>query len=141
MVWILLAALGVPVWLVVGVLAAGLWSRRTFKRSAGVFPAKLRAVAGEVPGVKASWPRGTAHARWVHDVLLVHRGLALIRNKALPVESAGGPLMEGDLDEITGLGPSPVVLALTLDGGATVELAGRSEDRDAVVGPYAGALL
>jgi hypothetical protein len=38
MVWILLAALGVPVWLVVGVLAAGLWSRRALKRSPGVFP-------------------------------------------------------------------------------------------------------
>ena len=141
MVWILLAALGVPVWLLVGVLAAGLWSRLTFKRSAGVFPAKLRAAAGEVPGVKTSWPRGTAHARWVHDVLLVHRGFTLVRNQALPVESAGGPLMEGDPDEISGLGPSPVVLALTLDGGATLELAGPSEDRDAVVGPYTGVLL
>jgi hypothetical protein len=133
--------LGVPVWLLVGVLAAGLWSRRAFRRSAGVFPAKLRVVAGEVPGFKTSWPRGRAYARWVHDVLLVHRGFALVRYKALPVEYAGGPLLEGDPDQITGLGPSPMVLALTLDGGATAELAGPSEDREAVVGPYAGALL
>ena len=141
MVWILLAALGVPVWIVVGVLAAGLWSRRAFKRSAGAFPAKLRAVAGEVPGGKTSWPRSAAHARWVHDVLLVHRGFALVRSEALPVESAAGSLVKGDPGEITGLGRSPVVLALTLDGGATLELAGPSQDSDAVVGPYAGVLL
>jgi hypothetical protein len=33
------------------------------------------------------------------------------------------------------------VLALTLDGGAHAELAGPSEDRDDVVGPYTGPLL
>jgi hypothetical protein len=141
MVWILLAALGVPVWLVVGALAAGLWSRRAFKRAPGVFPAKLRVEAGEVPGFKTSWPRGAAYARWVHDVLLVHRGLALVRNNVLAVAGANGPLVVGGPEEITRLGPSPVVLSLTLDGGATVELAGRSEDRDAVVGPYPGVLL
>lgn len=141
MVWILLAALGVPLWLVVGALAAGLWSRRAFKRAPGVFPAKLRVAAGEVAGVKSSWPRGAAYARWVHDVLLVHRGFALARNDAFPVASAAGPLVDGDPDEITHLGSSPVTLVLTLDNGATAELAGPSEDRDAVVGPYAGVLL
>lgn len=69
--------------------------------------AKLRAVAGEAPGLRTSWPRGAADARWVHDVLLVHRGFALVRNMALPVESAAGPLTERDPGEITGLGPSP----------------------------------
>ena len=51
---IVLAALGVPLWLVVGALAAGLWSRRSFKRAPGVFPAKLRVMAGEVPGLETS---------------------------------------------------------------------------------------
>jgi hypothetical protein len=139
MVWILLAALGVPVWLVVGALAAALWSRHAFKRAPGVFPAKLRVVAGKVPGVDASWPRLPLYARWVHDVLLVHHGLALVRISVLPVESVSGPLV--DRPEITRLGASPVVLALTLDGGAHAELAGPSEDRDDVVGPYTGPLL
>jgi hypothetical protein len=141
MVWILLAALGVPLWFLVGVLAAGLWSRRAFKRLPGVFPAKVRAVAGDVPGIKASWPRSTVYARWVHDVLLVHRGLALVRNSALPVASADGPLVDGEPEETTGLGPAPVVLVVTVDGGAKVAVAGRSQDRDAVVGPYAAVLL
>ena len=54
MALIVLAALGVPLWMVVGALAAGLWSRRSFKRAPGVFPAKLRVTAGEVPGLETS---------------------------------------------------------------------------------------
>jgi hypothetical protein len=141
MVWILLAAFGVPVWFLVGVAVAGLRSRRAFARSPGVFPAKVRAVAGHVPGVKTSWPWERTYARWVHDVLLVHRGLALARNTALPVASVDGSLVAAAPQDVPALGPSPVVLTLTLDGGAIVDLAGRSQDRDAVVGPYAGALL
>lgn len=139
MVWILLAALGVPVWFVVGALAAGLWSRRAFKQTPGIFPAKLRVAAGKVPGVNASWPRLPLYARWVHDVLLVHHGFALVRISVLPVASVSGPLV--DRPEITRLGSSPVVLALTLDGGARAELAGRADDRDDVVGPYTGPPL
>jgi hypothetical protein len=33
------------------------------------------------------------------------------------------------------------VLTLTIDDGATAELAGRTEDREALAGPYAGALV
>lgn len=54
---IVLAGLGVPLWMVVGALAAGIWSRHGFKRAPGVFPAKLRVTAGEVPGLKTTWPR------------------------------------------------------------------------------------
>jgi hypothetical protein len=141
MVWILLGALAVPLWLVVGVLAAGLWSRRAFKRTPGVFPAKVRVAAGQVAPFKASWPRTHGHARWVHDVVLVHRGLALLRTQALPVASVEGPLVSRMPYEVTDLGPLPVVLTLTLDSGATVDLAARVEDSEAVVGPYAVALL
>jgi hypothetical protein len=54
MIWILLAALGVPPWLVLGAPGAGLLSRRAFKRAPGVFPAKVRTVTGQVPGFKTS---------------------------------------------------------------------------------------
>ena len=52
MVWILLAAIGIPLWMVVGALVATLLSRRRFKRAPGVFPAKLRIVSGDVAGLK-----------------------------------------------------------------------------------------
>jgi hypothetical protein len=57
------------------------------------------------------------------------------------VASAEGPLVADPSGEIAGLGPSPVVLTLTLDSGATVGLAGRPEDREALAGPFAAALL
>jgi hypothetical protein len=123
MALIVLAALGVPLWMVVGALAAGIWSRRSFKRAPGVFPAKLRVTAGEVPGLETSWPRRPVHARWVHDVLLVHRGLARVT----------GPVRSGEPRSIPGLGSSPIVVALILDSGAEVELAGPSAAREAVM--------
>ncbi len=141
MIWILLAVLGVPVWFLIGVAAVGLWSRRAFKRAPGVFPAKVRVVTGTVAGLKPSWPRSPMYARWVHDVLLVHHGLALMRNQALPAAGVDGPVVPPDLNQILHLGPSPLVLSLTLDSGATVELAGPPDDSDAVVGPYTGILL
>jgi hypothetical protein len=141
MVWTLLAALGVPLWLGVGVLAAGLWSRRVFTRTPGVFPAKVRVTGGQVARFKPSWPRRHGHARWVHDVVLVHRGLVLSRTQALLVASVDDPLVSRMSYEVTDLGPLPVVLTLTLESGATVDLAARIEDSEAVVGPYAVALL
>ena len=133
MALIVLAALGVPLWMVVGALPAGIWSRRSFKRAPGVFPAKLRVTAGEVPGLETSWPRRRVYARWVHDVLLVHRGLALVRNAALGVAQVTGPVRSGEPRSIPGLGSSPVVVALILDSGAEVELAGPSAAREAVM--------
>jgi hypothetical protein len=45
MTWVVLAARGVPLWLVIAALAASLWSRRTFKRPPGTFPCFQRAPA------------------------------------------------------------------------------------------------
>jgi hypothetical protein len=83
MIWILLGGLGVPIWLIVGALGGAFWSRRKFQHSSGVFPCKVRIAAGSEDLGK--WPRTTVYARWVHDVLLVHAGLALVRYRALPV--------------------------------------------------------
>jgi len=141
MIWILLAALGVPLWLIVGVLAAGLLSRKAFKKAPGVFPAKLRLSAGVASGIKSSWPRLPAYARWVHDVLLVHHGLALVRNSALPVAEVSGRIVSGKPEEVKRLGPQPMLLSVVLDNGATVDVAAPAEARDVMVGPFTGVLV
>jgi hypothetical protein len=74
MIWIVLAALGVPLCLVVGALGAGSWSRWAFEQAPGAFPAKLRLITGAAPGAEAPWPSRPVPVRWIHDVLLVHRG-------------------------------------------------------------------
>ena len=141
MIWILLAALGVPLWLIIGALTAGLLSRRAFKRSPGVFPAKLRVTAGASSGTGPSWPRMPVYARWVHDVLLVHQGIALVRSRALPVASVTGPITTASPDDVKKLGPRPMLLALVVDDGSTVELAAPDDARDAMVGPFCGVLV
>lgn len=121
MIWILLAALGIPIWMVVGALVASLLSRRSFKRRPGVFPAKLRVVAAESSTSATRWPRRVAYVRWVHDVLLVQKGLALARTEALPVVASGPSTQLSE--EIRGLGDAPVVMTLVLDDGTSVDLA------------------
>lgn len=119
MIWIVLAALGVPIWLVVGLLLGALWSRRRFRKAPGVFACKIRAAAGD--GGSKSWPRTTNYARWVHDVLLVHGGLALVRSRALPVRSVEGPMAPAP--NVKMKGGEPVSVKFRLDDDSIVEVA------------------
>src|SRR3954468_19224129 len=140
MIWILLAILGVPVWLVVGALLAAFFSRRSFKHAPDVFPAKLRIIAGDAPGVKTSWPRLPVYARWVHDVLLVQKGVPLMRTHSLPVARAIGVKRISQPGELKGLGPEPAILTLILDNDANVEIAAPSGAVEDMVGPFVAVL-
>jgi hypothetical protein len=128
MIWILLAALGVPIWLVVGALCGALWSRRTFRHAPGVFPCNVR-ITSSTDGPQ-KWPRSTAYARWAHDVLLVHAGLALVRYRVLPIASVDQPASPAS--DVRLKGDDPVAMHFRLDDESVVE----------VVAPRAmGALL
>ena len=135
MIWIVLAALGVPIWLVVGGLAGALWSRRRFRRAPGVFACKVRSVSGADGSGK--WEGGSVYARWVHDVLLVHRGLALVRFEALPVR-----VVERAIKTIQGVkvkGEDGVSIRLSLDDGSVVEIASSDASASLLSGPFLAA--
>jgi hypothetical protein len=100
-IWALLALLGVPIWLVVGGLAVALWSRRRFRAQPGVFRIAVRSAGDD------SWPRVASYGRLIRDVLVVNRGLALVRTEFFPILDVCG------LD-----GPLPP----KMDGGATARL-------------------
>jgi hypothetical protein len=136
MIWALLAILGVPIWLVVGALAASLWSRRQFRNTPGVFRAKVRLNAGTFDGLSESWPPVAAYARWVHDVLLVNKGLALVRTRPLPIAAAEGRVEEADPQEIKRVGDNPILLQFRLDNGAIIQLAAPGEARSLAYGPF-----
>jgi hypothetical protein len=136
MVWALLAILGVPLWLVVGGLAAAMWNRRQFRNTPGVFRAKVRLTSGALDGLSESWPPVAAYARWVHDVLLVNKGLALVRTLPLPIAAAEGPVEEADPHEVKRLGDNPILMQLRLDNGATIQLAAPGEARAVAYGPF-----
>jgi len=124
MIWIILAALGVPLWLIVGMLAGVVWSRRRFKNSIGTFPCKVRTLtAGEPP---PAWPRTKGYAVWVHDVLLVHTGVALARYTPYAVRD----LAETRDDAAVRFGDAAAAtVVLRLDDGTMIEVAAPADQR------------
>jgi hypothetical protein len=65
--------LGVPLWLVAGMVLGALDSRRRFKQAPETFRCKVRLVSGTGGSLKTAWGRMPGYARWVHDVLLVNQ--------------------------------------------------------------------
>lgn len=132
MIWIVLAALGVPIWLVVGALAGALWSRSKFRHGTEVFACKVRIVSA--PEDSGKWPRATTYARWVHDVLLVHAGLALVRVRVLPVADVDAPITSCPGVKLKG--GDPVSIRLRLDDGSLAEVATPAHAKHMLVGPF-----
>jgi hypothetical protein len=123
--WIALSFLGVPIWLIVGVLAALYWKRRQFKKQSGVFPAKLRLESGSFPGLSEK-PAST-FCMWVHDVLLVHKGLSLASTLPVPVAAA---------EERKHLGDKTMYFRFRLDDGSILQMSGFGEDEALAQGPF-----
>lgn len=108
-----------------------LWARRRLRRSPGVFACRLRPVG---PLVAGRWARQRRHARWVHDVLLVHRGMTLRRCVALPAAAVTGPTAGM---AVRGLGERAVGLRLLLDDGRLFDVAVSEGDAAVATGPFA----
>ena len=132
MVWIVLYVLGVPLWMIAGALFGSLWSRRKFKRAPGAFPCKVRVATD--PAAPGKWPRATSQARWVHDVLMVHSGMALVRYQALPVASINEPIAAAP--DVKLKGGDPVSVQLHLDDGSVAEVASTSQHTESMSGPF-----
>lgn len=99
MIWALLALLGVPIWLIIGALGGAVWNRRNFRSQPGVFPIAIRAAGQD------SWPRAVSYGRLVRDILVVNRGLALVRTELHPiidVRELDGPFPEKKIAGATG---------------------------------------
>jgi hypothetical protein len=128
----LLSVLGVPIWLVLGMFLLTFLSRRRFQQSPGVFECRVR----EVPTAREQpdWGRAKSFGRWVHDVLLLHSGLALIRYVALPVAGAEKPVEPAEDTRFKG---DAVSIQLRLDDGSIVEVAAPAEVRELLAGPFA----
>ena len=113
MIWALLALIGVPIWLIVGVLVGAFISRRRFLSQPGVFRMKLR--ASDARG----WPRRAAYGRVVHDVLVVNAGLALVRTSLYPVVDATAST---ETEPVKPFG-RPQILDLEFEDGSAARLA------------------
>ena len=136
MIWALLAILGVPLWLVVGGLAGAFWSRREFRKQPGVFAAKLRLESGSFPGFGERWPRVSSYCLWVHHVLLVHKGLALMRTNPVPVAAADGSAGHADPGDVKRLGDDPVLMRFLLDDESVLLVSAPNDASALLQGPF-----
>lgn len=113
MIWALLAILGVPIWLIVGILL-GIWlSRRAFKQQPGVFELVVRS-SGDT-----KWPRGANSGRIVSDVLIINRGPALLRAQVGVIAAVS----ELDIGEGPKRPESATARRVTFDDGSSCDVA------------------
>jgi hypothetical protein len=120
MIWALLAILGVPIWLVVGILIGVVSSRRRFQREDDVFPLKAR------PEGASKWPRGLVFGRQVRDVLVTNRGAALLRTEFHAVDEVA----HLTLDDRPKKPADAVGRLVTLADGSRLEVAVSAHDAE-----------
>jgi hypothetical protein len=127
MIWILLALLGIPVWLIVGALGVGLYRNRKLRNREGNIPCRLRSKPG------GRWTRG--HGIWVHDVFSFRASPASYNELLCWVRQAS--LRQPHLDEATKLGrmDDPVIADFLLDDGSTVSVAAAGTKQGELTGP------
>ena len=112
---------------VVGLLATRPAAARSSPRARPSRPPAARGPA-RTPAT-GSWPRLRWRGEWVHDVLLLERGVLLRRITSLSVRMPEEALRNAWPGEIRGLGLDPVVVLLRLDDDNLVEVAAPSEHR------------
>jgi hypothetical protein len=110
-----------------------------FPADAAAFRCKLR--PAPVGGRPDPWPRRRCRATWVHDVLLVRRGVLPARLVTLPVRTPEDPVRTTLEREVRGLGTGPVAVVLRLDDGRLVEVAVPRHARTYLVGPFLAAAV
>ena len=129
MIWAILAALGIPLWLcALGILGLVIQNRKLRKRH-GDIPVRVRR-----PGEKR-WTRG--HAIWVSNVF-AWRGSPAAWNEEL-LQVNGATVRAPDAEEakkLRRLGADPAIAALALHDGEICEVATRAELRTGVLGPF-----
>ena len=109
----MLAVLGVPIWLIVGALLSVLWSRRMFRAQDGVFMMSVRQ-----PG-EEKWPRMVAFGRCYPRVLVVNKGLALLRTSIYTIDRVA----DQGIDQQPRKPADAVGRILTCGDGSSIEVA------------------
>lgn len=129
MIWAILAAIGVPLWLcAIGILTVVFTNRKLRKRP-GNIPVRVRRSG------KKRWTRG--HAIWVSDVF-AWRGSPAAWNEDL-LHVADATLRAADPEErrkLHRLGDEPAVATLALAEGETLDVAAAPDQGPALLGPY-----
>jgi hypothetical protein len=128
-IWALLAAVGVPLWLCAIAILTLVVRNRSLRRRPGNVAVRMR------KGGSRRWTPG--HAVWTHDVLAFRGSPAAWREALLWVTAAD--VREATSDErkkLHRIGERPVVATFTIEDGTVIEAAARAEDRDDLLGAF-----
>jgi len=133
MIWAILAALGVPLWLCAAGIFMLLFNNRRLRKRYGDVPVRVRRPE------KKRWTRG--HAVWVSDVFAWRGSPAAWAEELLVVRAATA--RDADREErksLRRLSKTPVIVTLTVADGEPVEVAAAREQGSALLGPFSPAL-
>jgi hypothetical protein len=130
------ALLGVPVWILLGWLAGGLWHRHEVNKLPHLFKTKVRMISGTYRHTDDSFPHMVGHAIWAHDVLILEKGLLIPRTIHFKADDGLQPPQPADPDQVKRLGDKPVTMQFRLDGGQIIEIAAEGDDVEDARGPF-----
>ncbi len=130
------ALLGIPLWILLGWMAGGLWHRHEIKGLPGQFKAKVRLVSGNYRHTSKNFPRMAGNAIWAHDVLILEKGLLIPRTLHFEITDAVQPAQPADSEQVKGLGDSPITMQFRLDEGAVIEVAAPGEETEFAQEPF-----
>lgn len=131
MIWLLLAALGVPLWFCAAAIGTLAVRNRKLRVRAGDVPVRRR-LAG-----RSRWGRG--HGVWISDVFVFRGSPAAWSESLLWVRTATiRPVADAaEARKLRRLGEGPVIAVLTGDGGERVEFAANAAHAIDLLGPLA----
>jgi hypothetical protein len=135
MMWALLAAVGVPLWLCAMGIVTLVLRNRALRRRPGNVACRLRVTPD------GRWIRG--HGVWVHDVFAFRGSRATWKERLLwAIDVEVRPATKDEAKKLRAAGGRPVVatIAGTPDDG-TIEVAAREEDELLLLGPSARLAL
>jgi hypothetical protein len=133
MIWAILAAVGVPLWLcAVGILTLVMRNRALRKRPGNV-AVRIR------PEGKRRWMPG--HGLWVNDVFAYRGSPAAWKEGLVWVTAASArPANAEERKHLRRIGDEPVIATLTVADAGTkrrMDVAARESDAGTLLGPYA----
>jgi len=137
----ILALLGVPLWLILGWLAAGVWHRHDVQKNiTDVFKLKVRVVDGSYRHLDSKFSRSAELGIWAHDIMILEKGLLLGRNLHFSVTECVQPPQPADPKQVKRLGDKPVTMQFRLDDGTIIEIVASGDDEELARGPFFSGL-
>ena len=129
MIWLILAFLGVPLWLCALGITALVFRNRGLRQRYGDLPVRVLR-----PG-HTRWTRG--HGIWVSDVFAWRGSPAAWAEQLVPVGSVlARPATAAERKPLRRLGEDPVVAVLTSADGEAITVATSAAHRGALHGPF-----